>query len=374
MFPINSDLGSASIDLGRGDPMDQAIEAGKNLALFNRDYLQPTGLQQVANTGIRPQQSQQPMNVQVSYPDEGAKLLRKAEADAIYNSYKQPALQAGQVLANAGIKPNDQNLPGNRDNIDLELNRDLKRSQIDRNVRDNSKLKVITITDPNDPTKQINVNYDQDTGTVSPITLPNNGGKVQPGAQAKANQVEADKTKKEAESTDILKQHAQDALNELNNISKATGKFDTEGNSVEELSPELKSITGFSGNIPAFIMNLNPNLATARAAVERLKNMLTLDRMQSLRAQSKTGSTGFGNNMNQKEFSTLISSASKLVTMNQSEPGFAKELGRIRVLLSKVANGPDAITKNEGMIEKEIPNSGGRIAISSDGGKTWKAK
>ena len=68
--------------------------------------------------------------------------------------------------------------------------------------------------------------------------------------------------------------------------------------------------------------------------------MLTLDRLQSLRKESKTGATGFGSNMNQKEFGTLINSASKLATMNQAEPAFANELGRIRTLLSKTANGP----------------------------------
>lgn len=51
----------------------------------------------------------------------GADIIARGARDTnnIYESYKKPALQAGNVLAAAGIKPNEQ-FPGERDALDLD--------------------------------------------------------------------------------------------------------------------------------------------------------------------------------------------------------------------------------------------------------------
>lgn len=378
MFPQNGQsLGDATIPDDNID-IGSIIEQSKNLALWNRDTLnnpnsQPrdrsagyggNGLQRVGNSisGSRPLQPgstlEEPMRfggVVNGDPGPGRDILNRSSQNAnkIYESYKNPQVQAQQM------GPSNDAI-----NLDQYFKRKNEETKADATAANAGMRgwKTVTTVDPNDPSKQVTVQVQDGTGEVRPLDLE--GTVVRPGS-AKDVQAKLDADKQKIESEDMLRAHGQDALNVLDEISKATGQFDEEGNSIEKLSPNAENITGFSGNTPAWLMDLNPNNATARASIDRLMNMLTLDRMQALKNQSKTGTTGFGANMNQKEFGTLVSSASKLKTMNQSEPGYAKELGRIRVLLSKVANGSN---KNEQIkpvsSHTNAPNnSGGRIRV-----------
>ncbi len=336
MFPVRSDLGNAQVDTS-GNDMNEVIQAGKDLALFNRDVLMPSGNRPYNQSGI-----QDVGNMGRSAPLQfgGANYLPDPYGKpdtSLYDSYKQP-----QVTPEVGMS-NDNKLFMQRqadESIDAVLKRRLTESQIKENERQTllaNRPRMATITDPDDYTKQINVNYNPD-GTITPITLPGGRTNPQSGAQGKINADKAAKNEQEAKADAMFSAYAKQGLAELDQISKATGQFDVQGDSIEEMTPNLRNITGFSGNRPTFLADLNPNNATARASVDRLMKMLTLNRMQELKDASKTGTTGFGSNMNIAEFNTLVGAASKLATMNQSEPGYAKELGRIRVLLSKVAN------------------------------------
>lgn len=357
LFPGNSDLGSASIDLGYGDPMAEVINAFNEQQAHQRRLAPRSGIQQVANMNSGGIVNGLPnggrggsgmMTPVSSGKDSGLKFGGVVSNDSnpgaemnqyggkgareLYESYKKPAQQAEQM--------------GPSNNA-IDLENYFKRKNAETVAESNATYKegrgwkTVTTVDPQDPKKQVSVQVKDGTGEVRPISLP--GTVVKPGS-AKDVQKQLDTEKQEADSEELLKTHASDALGVLDEISKATGKFDEEGNSIEEMNPNAQNITGKSGNIPPWIMDLSSGNASVRASIDRLKSMLTLDRMQSLKSQSKSGTTGFGSNMNQKEFSTLISSASKLATMNQSEPSYGKELGRVRTLLKKVADGASGKT------------------------------
>ena len=333
MFPVRSDLGNAQVDTS-GNDMNEVIQAGKDLALFNRDVLMPSGNRPYNQSGI-----QDVGNMGRSAPLQfgGANYLPDPYGKpdtSLYDSYKQP-----QVTPEVGMS-NDNKLFMQRqadNSVDAVLDRRVKEQQIRKSAFDmDSKGSIVNVANPLDLTKTISAWRDNATGLVTPLKM--DGITLQTAAQGKINAADADKDEQEAKADTMFSEYAKQGLAELDQISKATGQFDAQGDSIEEMTPNLRNITGFSGNRPTFLADLNPNNATARASVDRLMKMLTLNRMQELKDASKTGTTGFGSNMNIAEFSTLVGAASKLATMNQSEPGYAKELGRIRVLLSKVAN------------------------------------
>lgn len=334
MFPVRSDLGNAQVDTS-GNDMNEVIQAGKDLALFNRDVLMPSGNRPYNQSGI-----QDVGNMGRSAPPQfgGANYLPDPYGKpdtSLYDSYKQP-----QVTPEVGMS-NDTKLFMQRqadNSVDAVLDRRLKEQQIRKSVFDmDSKGSIVNVANPLDLTKTISAWRDNATGLVTPLKM--DGITLQTAAQGKINADDAAKDEQEAKADAMFSEYAKQGLAELDQISKATGQFDAQGNSIEQMTPNMQNITGFSSNMPTFLADLNPNNATARASVDRLMKMLTLNRMQELKNASKTGTTGFGSNMNISEFNTLVGAASKLATMNQSEPGYAQELGRIRVLLSKVANG-----------------------------------
>lgn len=295
----------------------------------------------------------------------GADILRRASANAerIYAGYSEPQVTAGEILGRAGIKQNDQD-PGMTAAIqgldmDKQLNRDAKQAQIDsdkartkeilnrENLTEDKAWKVITITDPNDPTKQINARYNTISNKVEPIDLPNGGIITNTTRQAdmvKQKEAEAAKT----EASRAFKERAQLALDTLNELSTV----DEAGNEV--LKPDTQTATGWSANIPGLelIPGMGPGVAGARASVDRLKNLLTLDLLQEIKKQSKTGATGFGQ-MNLRELGVLENSASKLSKMNQSEPGYATELNNIRKKLTEILSQEGGFTGPQGAVGTE---------------------
>ena len=69
--------------------------------------------------------------------------------------------------------------------------------------------------------------------------------------------------------------------------------------------------------------------ADADAALNRLTGQLVVELMQEMKAQSRTGATGFGA-LSERELSLLQGAATKLANRNMSEAAFAAELKRIR--------------------------------------------
>jgi hypothetical protein len=272
----------------------------------------------------------------------GADILRRATANAerIYAGYDDPQITAGEILGKAGIKANDQD-PGftkaveNLD-VDKQLGSEYKRSQIEENkartaeinnrenLTEDKAWKVITITDPTDPTKQINARYNSITNKTEPIVLPNNGVITNTTRQADMLK-ERDNQIARAEGSKAFKERAQLALDTLNQLSDESADG-------ESLKDNTKWITGLSAN---FGTHLTPGGAAAKASVEQLRNLLTLDLLQEIKKQSKSGATGFGQ-MNLRELGVLENSASKLAATNMDEGEYAKELNKIRKKLTEI--------------------------------------
>jgi len=361
MFPINSDLGSAQIDLSGEDPMQEIIGLARSLANERQ-----SGVQQVTNR-IRQQpmprqmpQQTQPMNVvSIGQSNPGAQMAEDArrEGNRIYQSYSEPQLTAGEILHQSGMRPNDQQLPGSRDNIDIELNRDVKRQQIENgralsNSRNNPNLKIINITDPNDPTKQISVNYDPGTGTITPV----GNGNVQPGASAKTNQAEIDKANQKKTQREAIKTKTQETLDALSELVDDKGELTPNGAravGVSRIGNAIPATKGYAGS----------------KSIERAKNLITLDLLGEMKAQSKTGATGFGQ-MNLKELGVLEGGASKLDS-GLDEDTFKTEVKRLREKLQKVMQDESESNVNT---DKQAPQApAGYEYVRRPDNKGWTA-
>lgn len=171
-----------------------------------------------------------------------------------------------------------------------------------------------TIPDPNDPTKTIGVRYNVDTGAIEPIKFGGKGTAITPttGKSGNANQA-----------SDNLKQKAQETLDALNEI------MDEKGN----LTGPAQSAVGKSRMLGLQYIPGTDALA-GDAAINRLKSLLIVDLIGEMKAQSKTGATGFGQ-LNMKELGVLENAASKL-NAKLDEPTFLAEVKRIKERLQKI--------------------------------------
>ena len=299
LFPIqNTDLGDATIPIQPDEPNVVLNQSSMSNGMMqpNRPMVQPGMDSPFANTppvrDVRIGGTLDPYGV------------NKRPYDAVYEGYKKPALQAGNALAAAGEKANpslfDQNQVDRKfeiDEGDANLDRQVKQSLIDS--RSEKKLKVVTITDPSDPTKQISANYDQETGTVTPIALPNNG-RITNASNPTQIQKKIDDDKLKATQRNAVKEKAQRTLDELDQIiDPVTGKLGQRGQAAVGADRFVKYLPwptkSYEGN----------------KSIERIKNLLTLDLMGEMKAQSRTGATGFGN-MALREFGALEAAASKM--------------------------------------------------------------
>jgi hypothetical protein len=77
----------------------------------------------------------------------------------------------------------------------------------------------------------------------------------------------------------------------------------------------------------------------AQAAVDRLRARLVTDLMAELKAQSRTGATGFGS-LNLQELKIIQDSAAKL-NPDQTEQAFEAELKKVRDRLELIMREPD---------------------------------
>lgn len=170
-----------------------------------------------------------------------------------------------------------------------------------------------TIPDPNDPTKTIGVRYNADTGQVEPISFNGKGTTgITPGKPPAGNQASAN-----------LKQKAQETLDALNEI------MDEKGN----LTGPAQSAVGKSRMLGLQYIPGTDALA-GDTAINRLKSLLIVDLIGEMKAQSKTGATGFGQ-LNMKELGVLEGAASKL-NAKLDEPTFLAEVKRIKERLQKI--------------------------------------
>jgi hypothetical protein len=191
-------------------------------------------------------------------------------------------------------------------------------------VADTRGWKIGTIPDPNDPTKQIGVRYNEATGDVQPIKV--NGQNTT---------VTAGNGKPPVDTQQAVKQKAQETLDALNEIiDPTTGK----------LKPEMEGAIGKSRlyNAPFGMTMYGGQTRASDAAIKRLKNMLTIELLGEMKAQSRTGATGFGQ-LSVKELQVLESAASK-IDPTLDEGTFTAELNRISEKLKKILQPANGLT------------------------------
>lgn len=155
---------------GGADPLDDIVDrfAIPREPIQQQATGNPSGgrLQQVASQTA--QQPQLRFGGVVGDSNPGRDVMNRATANAerIYDSYSKPALQAGEILGKAGIKPNEQ-FPGDRayvENLDgdKQLDREGKRVNIDaarRRIADQenrTRINEFRIKNPNKSFKVVN--------------------------------------------------------------------------------------------------------------------------------------------------------------------------------------------------------------------------
>lgn len=189
-------------------------------------------------------------------------------------------------------------------------------AQENQKNRDQRGLQIVNVPDPSDPTgaKQIAVKVDLSSGKAEPITHEGQ------------NVTNATKlgTKPNIQATNLkdIRSKTQDALNEIDEIlDPKTDKLTSKGSRAvggTSIFNWIPTTEGFAGN----------------KSIQRIKSQQVLNLIADMKAQSKTGATGFGN-MSNKDLAVLENAATKLDTgLDESE--FEKEMKRIRDTLRKV--------------------------------------
>lgn len=336
MFPVNSDLGSAEIDLSGSDPMYEIINAYNEQA--RRERMQPiNGLQQVANVGrsrtsgrIESDEPQMKFGGVVGHAsNSGADIMNRSRnsAERLYNSYSDP--KNTQDVSGPSNDTIHMERYFRRKNEQTKVESDLKEAEVKaeaaRQTRDAKGWKTVTITDPANPTKQISARHNEITGETQPINLPNNGLITRTTSAAELQKQQAAETEKTAR-RQTIKDKAQSTLDLMDQLlDNKTGELTEEAARAVGLSAVgniLPTSKGYAGNIK----------------IGRLKNEQILDLIGEMKAQSKTGATGFGA-MNLKELGVLEKAASMLDT-GLDEPTFKAELKRIKQKLQQVLEDP----------------------------------
>lgn len=207
-----------------------------------------------------------------------------------------------------------------QDKIDLQGE---KRIEQIREAGDQTRQTAVTrgwdikdIQDPNDPTKRISVRINQDTGDIQPINYQGMPTQVtKPGAPNPA----ADKEQK----MQVVRQKAQDALDSLGDL---LGDDD-------QLKDNVKTVVGKS-RIFGTQMIPGTKARSAEVAINNFKANQVLSVIAEMKAQSRTGATGFGA-LNARELTVLEQAANKLDPA-MDEEDFRKELVKIKDKLKKV--------------------------------------
>ncbi len=161
---------------------------------------------------------------------------------------------------------------------------------------------------------------------------------------------------------DAIKGTAQETLDSLNEL------IDEKGNLRPEIEPAIGASYMFDprGYLPG------TQAQTANRKVQNFLAKQVLSTIAQLKAQSKTGATGFGA-MNLKELNVLEQAANSL-NQKMPEGDFARELSKIRDKMNLIMQ--DAPEGDGQEMVKTQRNSKGetREVISTDGGKTWQPR
>jgi hypothetical protein len=193
------------------------------------------------------------------------------------------------------------------------------KGQTDVKTAESTKWIIGTVPDPTDPTKQIGVKMNQITGETVPIQMggqnvvnPSKLPTVKP-----AGGVDADKLEK-------IQQNTRETLAEIDNL------LDPKTNKLTSIAQAAVGKSRMFGlqYIPGF------DAKAGDVTISRVKARLITDLIAEMKAQSRTGATGFGQ-LNMKELGVLDNAASKLdPTLPEAE--FETELLRVREKLQKI--------------------------------------
>lgn len=153
----------------------------------------------------------------------------------------------------------------------------------------------------------------------------------------------------------------EDALSELLDV-----QTDASGKEVYALKPGVSQLYG--ARIPGLSMIPGTDTSNALASMNRLRGRMVTDLLGELKAQSRTGATGFGA-LSEKELSILQSSASKLENSGMSDTDVLNELVRIRERLKLAKQEPGAPSQN-GSAPGGLPTVGSTF----QGGKVLKVE
>lgn len=349
MFPVRSDLGNAQVDTS-GNDMNEVIQAGKDLALFNRDVLMPSGNRPYNQSGI-----QDVGNMGRSAPLQfgGANYLPDPYGKpdtSLYDSYKQP-----QVTPEVGMS-NDNKLFMQRqadNNIDTLLDRRVKEQNIRKSEFDmNSKGSIVNVASPYDNTKTISGWRDNATGSVTPLKM--DGTILETAAQGRLNAADAVLEKKADFNRDAYLNKTNQSLAVIKDLMDDTGNLTAEGARAVGLSSIgnfLPTTLGYSGG----------------KKINKLRNEQVLDLIKELKEQSRTGATGMGN-MSNKDLS-VINNAATLLDTGLSEEEFTKQLKIVKDELKDIALRLNSEKLESGSKIKEtapmvnIPLANGRIKV-----------
>lgn len=133
---------------------------------------------------------------------------------------------------------------------------------------------------------------------------------------------------------EAIQQKTQETLDALDEILDEKGK----------IKPNMRSAIGASRMLGLQYLPATQTRA-GDAAIKRLKSMLIVDLIGEMKAQSRTGATGFGQ-LNMRELGVLESAASKL-DPSLDEDTFEAELKRIREKLKKVLQPSSGMTPTQ---------------------------
>jgi hypothetical protein len=343
MFPINSDLGTARIEPRQGyDDYDLEAMRQPPRQVNQQPQIrqpQPLGIQTVGDQMMDRRNNNS--NIGAKNFVIGGSLNRDfnnrffAGDDEALAKMNAPKETAGQILARSGIKQNDQD-PGFTQYVkeldpDAQLNREVKRSQIDANQRrvavaegnaEDNDWKVVTGTDPNNPTKQTTYRYNAKLNKAEPIPLPNDE-RLGPATSAVNQQKKIEADNKAIANKKVYLDKTNESLSVIKDLMDDNGNLTTEGaraSGKSSVGNVIPTTLGYSGGLK----------------INKLRNEQVLNLIAELKQQSKTGATGMGN-MSNKDLS-VINNAATLLDAGLDEDEFKKQLKIVKDELKDIAN------------------------------------
>lgn len=248
----------------------------------------------------------------------------------------------GNKIVDTGVKTGNVS---DEDRIRLNYEADVKLQE----QKDKGGGIIFQMQDPNDPTKSIPFLYNPETKKGERITvdgMPVQGPITKPGTPSS-------KTGKtvQPQNLEAIRAQTQEVLDLINNEVLSTSK---EGK--RELSPKVRSAVGWSGLDPRQILPESESRGGVNV-INRLKAQQIVNLIGEMKAQSRTGATGFGQ-LNMKELGVLENAAHKLDRF-QDPADFLAEVERIRErleLIMKDAEEKEAAEKAKPEL-KDIPGT-----------------